>query len=261
MSYFPKRGGTYRPANERYPLMEALAVAVAVDRAQGFIKSQQGYYDDETETYVMDNRAAALQTLRIMNGIYDPFDEEGKERTCFRPNEEDQAVASEIYSHFDQILLFAKMGDELVQVGKDGLRNTFNEDMYRVFDSGEVDMNRDLAMIASLPNSRRVSAKRDEMDEFYATHKANGYIGDIKARIRISGLVKDVKYIPRHQIHLATLVTDEGKIVKFFMNDKLSDLAKRIDGTTISLVGTVKKHDVNDFTGCQETVINRVKFD
>jgi len=255
------RPGTYRPTTEKYPLLEALAVAVAVDRAQGFIKSQNGFFDNESGKSVNDNRTAALQTLRVLNGKLESVDKEGNELEVFRPTEDDRKDAGEIYDFFDQKLLMAKMADELVKFGKDGSVNRFDEDMARIFGLGTVDINRDLAMIVSLPNSRRIAENRDAMDKFYASHRHNGYIGEIRQRLKITGKVMDVKFIPRHSIHLATLVTDEGRIAKFFMNDKLSDIAKKINGEEITFIGTVKKQEVNEHTKCQETMFNRVKFE
>ena len=253
--------GKYRPTRETYPVMEALAVAVAVDRVQGFVKSQQGYFDPETNTRVDDNRSVVLRTLRDMNGREPAKDSEGNRLYTVEPTDADREKAQEIFSYFDQVLLMDKMGDTLVKTGANGMVNSFNLEMSQMFDRGETDVNKELAMLVSLPNSRRIADKREEMEAFYASHKTNGYIGEVKQRLKISGKVMDVKFIPRHAIHLATVVTAEGKLAKFFMNDKLSDLAKSIRGKDITFVGTVKKQEVNSFNGCQETVFNRVKLE
>lgn len=253
--------GKYRPTRETYPVMEALAVAVAVDREQGFVKSQQGFYDPDTDTRVDDNRTVTLRTLRAMKTGEVEKDQEGNPRYTVVPEQADYARAQEIFDYFDQVLLMDKLGDNLVKTGTDGRVNDYNLNLSQMFDRGETDVNKELAMLVSLPNSRRVADKREEMDAFYASHKTNGYIGEVKQRLKITGRVMDVKFIPRHAIHLATLVTPEGKLVKFFMNDKQSDIAKGIEGTEITLVGTVKKQEINTFTGCQETVINRIKFE
>lgn len=261
MGIFNKYGGTYRATRETYPVMEALAVAVAVDRVQGFIKSQQGYYDAETETRVDDNRVVVLRTLRAGAGKDIEKDGQGQPLYTIQPLDEDRVKAQEIFEYFDQVLLMDKMADALVKKTSDGRVNDFNLLMAQMFDKGEVDVNKELAMLVSLPNSRRIADKREEMDNFYDTHKMNGYIGELKQRLKIAGKVMDVKFIPRHAIHLATVVTAEGKLAKFFMNDKLSDLAKSIRGKDITFVGTVKKQEVNTFTGCQETVFNRIKLE
>lgn len=264
MSYstdlFSRRTGTYRPTAERYPVLEALAVAVAVDREQGFVKSGQGYYDPETEKHVIDNRTLALRTLRSMNGRPD-VDSDGVPMHGVEVTDADRENAEEIFNYFDQICLMDKMADTLVKQGKNGQVNDYNLILSQMFDRGEADVNKELAMISSLPNSRRMAEKRDQMDRFYQEHQNCGYIGDVKQRIKITGEVKDVKYLPKHNIHLAVMLTDAGKIAKFFMNDKLSTVAKTITGQTITLVGTVKKQEVNPHTGCQETMFNRVKIE
>jgi len=250
----------YRPTAETYPIMDAMAVAVSVDRVQGFVKSGLGYYDNERDVKVDDNRTMALRTLRVMHGKMNRHDSDGNEHYVVEPTDEDRAKAKEIMEYFDQILLMDKMGDNLVKQGKNGVVNSYNLELSRVFDKEDVDVGKELAMIVSLPNSRRIATKRDEMDAFYAEHRNRGYISDVKQRIKVTANVVDVKYIPRHSIHLATIVTPEGKVGKFFMNDKMSDLAKSITGTDVTFVGTVKKQEVNEHTGCQETVFNRVKF-
>lgn len=262
MSYFgANRMGTYRPTKETYPLMEALAVAVAVDRDQGFIKSGQGYYDTEREVAINDNRSVALTTLRVMNDKLKEVDSEGNRLHVVRPEQEDYDRAQEIFSYFDQVLLMDKMGDNLVKQGADGVVNDYNLQLSQMFDRAEVDINKELAMLVSLPNSRRIADKREQMEAFYAAHRENGYIGELRQRLKLAGRVMDVKFIPRHAIHLATVMTEEGKLAKFFMNDKLSDIAKSINGKDIVFTGTVKKQEINSHTRCQETVFNRVKIE
>lgn len=251
----------YRPTKEQYPLMESMAVAVAVDRDQGFVKSGNGYYDHELEKAVEDNRTVALRTLRVMNGNVNSKDQDGNEVHIVVPTDEDRERAQEIVNYFDQVLLMDKLGDNLVKRGTDGTVNDYNLQLSKLFDKKTIDVNKELAMIVSLPNSRRIADKRDQMNEFFSKHKDKGYISEVKQRVKVNGRVVDVKYIPRHSIHLATIVTADEKIGRFFMNDKLSDLAKSINGKDVTFVGTVKKQEINPHTGCQETVFNRVKFD
>jgi hypothetical protein len=254
------RRGTYRPTTEKYSILEALAAAVAVDRAQGFVKSGQGYYDPDRKVHIEDNRVMVLRTLRNLAGRPD-VNHEGVPHATVEVTDADREKAQEIFDYFDQICLMDKMGDNLVKSAKDGTVNDYNLILSEMFDRGEADINKELAMVASLPNSRRMAEKRDEMDRFYEAHRDRGYIGDARQRIKITGEVKDVKYLPKYNIHLAVMLTDGGKIAKFFMNDKLSTVAKTITGKTITLVGTVKKQEVNPHTGCQETMFNRVKIE
>lgn len=259
MNYKPY-GGTYRPTRETYPLMEALSVAVAVDREQGFIKSGNSFYNKDGEP-VADNRTATLTTLRVMHEkLKQPTEPDAEPYRVVEATQADHEAAAEIFDYFDQILLMDKLSDNLVKQGRDGRVNDFNLQLSKIFAAGEVDANKHLAMIVSLPNSRRVAAKREEMDEFYQTHQMNGFIGEVKQRIKVSGLVKDVKYLPNHKVHLATFVTEDGKIGKFFINDKLSKTIPAIVERNVSFIATVKKQDVNTLTGCQETVFNRIKI-
>lgn len=262
MYHFPysPQHNRYNPTKETFPLIVALSVAVAVDRVQGFLKANQGYYDSANDCRVDDNRTTALRTLRAtLRG--DTHTADGKEIKITVVTAEDRLKAKEIYDHFDQSLIMEKLGDTLVKVGAYGRRNDFNESLSKIFDKGAVDVNKELAMIVSLPNSFRISLKRDHMAEFNESHRENGYIGTIKDRIKITGHVIDVKPIPHNAIHLATVETTDGQVAKFFMNDKLSDLAKSINDTDIVFVGTVKKQEVNPYTQCQETVFNRVKIE
>lgn len=255
--------GTYRPTSEKYPVMDALAMAVAVDHGQGFVKAGNGSYDPDTQTHTRDNRTVVLTSLRYASGKLTEKDETGKsihdEHVIYTPSEDDWMSAKEIFNYFDQILIMEKMADTLVkQTANHGL-NTYNLDLSRIFDSGMVDVNKDLAMIVSLPNSRRIASRREEMEKFYLEHQNRGYIGEIRQRLKISCHVMDVKYLPRHKIHLVTMVTDEGKVGKFFMGEKLANVAVDLAGKDFEFVGTVKKQEINPHTGCQETVFNRVK--
>lgn len=256
----PGQHGTYRQTRERFPLMMALAVSVAVDRAQGFVKAGNGSYDPETQVRLDDNRSLVLRSLRVIAGGEVPTDDSGNALPVATPTDADVKAAEEILVHFNEILVFDKLTDDLVKVGRDGRTNDFNAVLAAIFGNEEVDTNKELAMIVSLPNSRRTSDKRQEMANFNSTYANAGYIGAMKERMTVTGKVKDVKHIPRHQLDLVTVLTTEGQIAKFFMNTKLRTVAGDITGTDLTFVGTVKKQDVNDFTNCQETMFNRVKF-
>ena len=253
--------GTYNPTRETYKVMESLAVAVAVDRVQGFIKANEGFYDQENDVRVEDNRTVALRTLRFMAGKPVDVAENEKRPVVIVPTPDDYARAQEIFNYFDQILLMDKMGDNLVKTNKDGRVNDYNLQLSQLFDRGESDVNKELAMLVSLPNSRRIADTREAMDQFYASHRRMGYVGDLGQRLKIAGRVMDVKYLPKHEIYLATVLTTNSQIVKFFVNDKLASMARGLCGKDIVFTGTVKKHEVNQFTGCQETVFNRIKLE
>jgi len=244
-------------ANEQYPIMEVLQLAVAVDRKQGFVTSKQKSYDIESQTHIHDNRTIILHKIRHMNGKQDTLLDD----FAIEIIDEDHIKAREIYDYFDQLLMMEKISDSLIKRHKDGTMNTYNDDLYHIFNSGNVDINVEMAMVASLPNSFRIAHKREAIERFYAENPLNGYIGELKQRMNMTANILDVKYIPRHSVHLVTFTTQDNKIGRFFLNNNQETLAKNIDGKSIEIKGTVKKHSVNEYSKCQETMFNRVKIE
>lgn len=245
------RNKQYQPTKEKYPLISALAMAVAVDRQNGFVKSGQGYFDPEKGYRVEDNRTVCVNNLRRLSPTY-ALDYDDKMQLV-DASQADIGDAAEIFSHFDQSLLMQKLGDKF--------DNDFNRELVQLFGKDDVDVNKELAMLASMPNSRRISRKREEMQEFYKANKTVGsYIGDIKQRLKISAYVQDVKFIPRNRIYLVIGITAQQQIVKFFLDNDLSDVADALRDKDIEFVGTVKKQEVNTYSDCLETVFNRVKI-
>jgi hypothetical protein len=235
--------------------MDVLSVAVAIDKAQGFVKSGRGYKNKDTEQRVDDNRTTALRTLRALYKDTDPAtDSNDIPFKLFVPTAADREHAQEIMDHFGEIVVLAKLGDSLEYTCKDGRKNNFNVSLDRIFRTGECDVNKELAMIVSLPNSLRVSTKRATMADFYNTNATNGYIGDIKQRVKVTGFVMDVKYIPRHKVFLTTVKTTEGKIANFMMTNDHNNIA----GSDITFLASVKKQEINEHNGAQYTMFNRV---
>jgi hypothetical protein len=252
--------GQYRPTRETYPVMDAMAVAVAINNAQGFVKAGKGSYNTEKSLRTEDNRTVALRTLRVMSGVKNEINADGNPDTVIFPTETDRQQAQEIYDHFSEIIVMAKLSDMLVVTSKDGRKNDYNKNLNAIFTAKSTDVSKELAMIVSLPNARSVSDKRAKMAEFYSANRENGYIGEFKARVNLTGHVIDVKYVPRHLIHLVTILTTENKIVMFIMNNKQSDAARRMVGTDVTFIGTVTKQEVNMHTGSQYTMLNRIRF-
>ena len=248
------QNGVYRPTKENYPLMDALAVAIAVDRHQGFVKSGEGYVDHETNATVKCNRTMVLNMLRLMHDA-----KGGNQEYAVDILDDDHKAAKEIYEHFDQIVVMEKLSDNLVKIGSDGRPNDFNQSLGSIFDKQTVDINKELAIIASLPNSRRISDQRDAMRSFRQANASNGFIGEVKKRVKVTGEIKDVKFITQHHVYLITLFTDESKIATFFMPKRLYSSNPIYAGETIIFVGTVRNQDRNRFTDCQETMFERVK--
>lgn len=249
------KNGTYRATKEKYPVMEALAYAVAVDRDQGFVKSGHSFCDSETGKKTFDNRTRVLNNLRAESNKFDDLSND------IVVTDQDREQAHEIFELFSQICLMKKISDQLVEQSHNGKVNDYNLVLNEILSRGETDVNKELAMLVSLPNSRRVYEKREMLEVFYRTHQTNGYVGSVGQRIKVSGQVIDIKPIPKHGLHLALFHTDCDRVVRFFMSEKLLDFVNAVIGQAgVSIVGTVTKQEVNKFSGCQETVMNRVKI-
>ena len=117
------------------------------------------------------------------------------------------------------------------------------------------------SVIASLPNSLRISKKRDDLDDWFDNLRDKSeFIGKRGERLRFGVYVRDVKFIAKYGIHLVTCVDKDENIVKFFFS-KEPDIAGLLEGRNVILTGKVKQHDVSKFSQCKETVINYVRVE
>lgn len=223
-----------------YNVVQALELAVYVDDLQGFVKSGFGYYDYERNLQVYDNKTAIWQyltgqTVQVMPEI----------------SEEQKARALEIREHFKDNLVAKKLM---------GTLNSFETSVMAAI-SVEATDSFGLSVIASLPNSFRVAAQRQELDDWFDDLRDKSeFVGKIGERRRFAALIKDVKFIAKFGIHLVTCVDDNDNIVKFFFN-KEPDIAGLLENKHVILTGKVKTHDVSKFSKCKETVFNYIKVE
>jgi hypothetical protein len=171
---------------EKYPVMDVIAVAVAVDNTQGLVKAGCGRRATETEQTVYDNRTVALHTLRNMAGRRSNNTDDFP---IVLPTDTDREQAQEIFDHFAEIIVMAKLSDSLTNTSRTGRKSDYNLVLSEIFAAKVVDSSKELAMIVSLPNSRRVSDRRALMSEFHAANRTNGYVGELNARVKLSGHV------------------------------------------------------------------------
>jgi hypothetical protein len=251
-------------SQETYPLMEAIAVAVAVDAAQGFVKSGKSFYDNANDIRILDNRQRALASLRAMAsnaaGLVDDSKNIAPVDYVVIPTPSDYAKAADILSHFNDILVVEQLYQGIDTRDMNDRTKSFNLELLAIFNNGMVDTGKDLAITCSLPNSRRVSDAREVMRKFYNAHRTQGFIGNVKERPKITGKVLDVKYIPTQKLYIITVFTTDSKFAKFFMAERKSIMPTIKADSDITFVATVKKQEVNSFTGCQETLFNRAKI-
>lgn len=244
----------YNKVTETYDVKQALAVAQAVFRVYGFVKRNHGYYDADTDSFVPDSKSIVVNTLRPESkrvleqmpcGIK-------KEIPVVEVTQEDVTKAEEIFALFDQKSMMRKM---------QGQDSTFDNDISSMFANGVVTTNRDMSILASLPNSFEIEKRRIKMDDFFRSNRLIGsFVGNVKERIKLSVDVQDVKWIPKRSVYLVTMLTDNNQIVKFFLSDTDADISEKIRNTRITFIGTVRSQSVNEHTQCQETMFNRIKI-
>ncbi len=224
---------------KRYDIQEVLTLAIAVDEAQGFIKSGFGYHDHKNDTEVLDNKTAIA---RILSDYPNP--------PKIKVTQKHRKQANELKEYFDGVIVMKKLT---------GSVNGFEDSVGKIINGNEVD-NYGVSVLASLPNSLRIQKQRDEMDDFYEDMRTNSeYVGIPGKRSKFELFVKDVKYIAKYNIHLVTCVESNKNLIKFFWN-KDPDVSALIVGKNMHVTGFVKEQSVSKFSKCKETVINRVKI-
>jgi hypothetical protein len=227
-----------KTVRNEYNVIQALELAVFVDSIQGFIKSGYGYYDHENHKNIYDNKTAIFN---YMTGV-EPL-----------PQIDDgvRAHAKEIRESFRDSLVAKKLM---------GTLNTFEEGIMKAIGSEATDAF-GLSVIASLPNSFRVAARRQDLNNWFdELRDKSDFVGKIGERRRFAALIKDVKFIAKFGIHLVTCVDDNDNIVKFFFN-KEPDISGLLENKHVILTGKVKTHDVSKFSNCKETVFNYIKIE
>lgn len=227
-------------AKKTYAKLDVVATAIAVDEAQGFIKSGYGYYDFDKELNVLDNKTACIQLLN--NDPHAP---------TIEVTEAHREEATELVDYFDSLIVMKKVT---------GSVTGFEDTVGKILNNDKID-NYGLSVIASLPNSLRIQKQRDDMDDFYEELRPNcDFVGEINTRGKFKVFIKDVKYIAKYGIHLVTGVVDEKNLIKFFWN-KEPDISNILTGNVLMVTGFVKEQSVSKFSKCKETVINRVKIE
>lgn len=221
-----------------YHTQQILQLAIYVDNAQGFVKSGNGYYDQEISKMVYDNKTA------IMNYVIG-------ETPMPEINDNIIEQVTEIVESFKLELIGKKMSGRINDFETNVLQSISNETVEAF----------GVAVLASLPNSFRVQFKRQTLDDWFDAHrKTSEFVGVIGERIKLPVHIKDVKFISKYSIHLVTCVDTNQNILKFFFN-KEPDISGIIEGKDAMLTGKVKTHDISKFSNCKETVFNYVRIE
>lgn len=126
--------------------------------------------------------------------------------------------------------------------------------------SGEVSKDQ-IGIAASLP---KVFENKLDQDKWAIREaelvETSDYVGTQKSRCQLDNLtVENVRMIQSVGSYLVCCSQDNRNIVKFFSPDER--LTPENVGSTINITAFVKSHQVSDFHGGKETMVNRVKFE
>lgn len=227
---------------QKYTPVTALAIAYEVYQKQGFVRSGMGYVEcimptgfDGNPVYrtIKDNKS---EVLSLMEQDYTPT-VEMVER------------ASKTIDRINGKMMIRKISEKLSSF-ENSLANSINNplDKYHV------------SIIASIPHSEIVDAKREKLEDRMATLKHHSeFFGDKGRRYDIAVEVLDAKYIQSREIYMITVLANNRDIVKFWWRDQ-PDLCDLIDGKMITIRGTVNRHEKNKFNSAKETMLNRVSI-
>jgi len=223
---------------------EALAMAVAVDRALGgkYIKKHDLDHDQKNQrtNFTMFIGLAKNQPHAKNISVTD----------------DDYSKADEIIDYFEG-LIFKAMERNLTDY-----ENKITE-IIKATDLNLRGGDSRVPIIPSLPNVYRNNKKHDSWsDEERSLRKVSEFEGELRKRSEFSGVVKHVREMRRTNSLLVIVLTDNNNIVKFFY-DMYRDpniKTKIQEGKHIALTGFVKSHEVSRYSKCQETFLNKVNL-
>jgi hypothetical protein len=92
-------------SKETFPLKDAMATAMAVDRVHGFIKAGNQALDYDTNRLTVSNKTIVLDTLRQMASPNEVKLVNGVPVQICLPTENDYTNAGPIFTYFDKNVL------------------------------------------------------------------------------------------------------------------------------------------------------------
>jgi len=219
-----------------YNVDTVLALSIAIDREQGFIRSGYGYTDPTGKT-IQDNKS------RMVSALSNP--------ELVQVNDADIEAAKTLKDYFASSLTFKKLGMSL---------NEFEDAVLKIVSNEETDTF-GVSVAASLPNSMRHSTKRDTVKEQLDTLiPVSAPVGSLHKRTHMTLDVVDITYIKKMGVHMVTCVENKQNVVKFWFS-KDPDVTGIFENKTINITGFVKSQGKSKYSNCMETMINRVKIE
>lgn len=151
--------------------------------------------------------------------------------------EADYEMANEVRKYFQALTFKVLKGEKL---------NDFQNNVMLISNRDTITEKFDIAVIASLPNSYSKGKNKDDINS-RIRFSQGGYIGEPFDKVNFTGKVLRNVYSHQWNTYYVTCINDKDQVVFFSYKNPL------LDGTTVSLTGTVKAHRDNS------TQLNRVK--
>lgn len=220
--------------------VEALALSCMVYQDQGFIRSGEGYTQQDPETgefkvVKKDNKSCVIDMIA-----------QGK-----KPSDDTLAQAKDIMDKFNGRFMLKKLTGNLTN---------FETSVSQAFGTTDHLTSFNVAVIASIPHMNEIDKKRKAVEDKIETLRfESAFFGEKGKRYDLTVEVIDVKYIQSSGVFMVTTVHNNKDIIKFWWRDQ-PDISDIIDGKTISIRGTVNKHEKSKYTNAYETMLNRVKI-
>ena len=211
----------------RFDTKIALAVANAIYRKKGYVKTTEADYGDRKS-----NKSLVLEELAKENPKY---------------AKKDISVADEIIEHYQGLLLF-RLGDQ---------QNNFQEAVLSCI-ANETIRARDIGILASLPHTYTTTLDKEARkakEEKMASQSS--FIGDVKKRNIFDVVVEMVKPLPHKGLYIVSFMQGNS-ILKHFTPSNPEDDGIVV-GANLQISAYVKDHQVNKYNGGKETIINRIK--
>jgi hypothetical protein len=224
-----------------YPLLEVMAYAVmAQDVNDGYNKSTNRFGDESPIAY--SNRDIILHSMNLR-----PFPKDEKRIFMFEntPDEEQVQCARDIIAYYSG-LTFKALGGQI---------NDFERQILAFINDGEVS-SQNFGMIAALPKSYQRSIERDavELEQRNLSDSSN-FVGTVGSTIKVMITVMRKNYISKLGCDIVNAKDDQDNLVVFFTSK--GDSFESDQKYNIS--ARVKRHQMSNYHGGKETVVNYVK--
>lgn len=152
--------------------------------------------------------------------------------------EADYEMAKDVRKYFQALTFKVLKGEKL---------NDFQNNVMLISNRDIITENFDLSVIASLPNSYLKGKNRDNIVS-RIRFAQGGYIGQPLDKVSFTGEVLRNVYSQQWNTYYITCINEQDQVVFFSYKNSL------LEGTKVSLTGTVKAHRDNS------TQLNRVKL-